>query len=291
MPVTTLGCSTLRVVDPNTSNELLNITATSNPTLIHLNNVDLGYPNVRSNSAPVSGGHGVTDTTQWFADRAITAEMTLPQGDLADAADDTLRAVMGLGRYYLYVQRPAWTAERRVLVRGSTYTCPPGVSRQAQAGWIAPAGLLEDADLSFATLNPQASAQGGFTVPMSVPLIISGGLVSGATLIDVLGTAAAPPIIDIYGPCSDPLFRCVDTGKQMVFTGLSIADGDFLHVDMEARTVTLNNDPSQSRYSRIDLANSQWFTLPTGNGVQVIFSPNTPSGNCQAVLSWRSRWL
>jgi hypothetical protein len=289
---TPLGCTTLRIVDPASGTELLNVYATSNQSLICLNSVDLGFPNVRSVQANISGAHGVTDTTRYFGDRAITAEMTLPQGPAADTALESLAPILDVSqRFYAYVQRPGWSGERRALVRVGTFTCPPGVNRKAQIGWVAPAGLLEDSLLQSVVLNPQASASGGFAVPMQVPLVISGGLVAGASLVNVGGTAPAPPLIDIYGPCSDPLVRCVDTGEQLVFTGLSIADGDFLHIDVENRTILLNGDPSQSRYNRLDVANSSWWSLPARSGVQVVFSPNTPSGNCQAVLAWRSRYI
>jgi hypothetical protein len=286
-----LQATTLRVVTQDGA-ELLNVAATGSSSLICLNNVDLGYPQVREVTTPISGSHGTTDTSQWFGSRLVTTQFTLPERPLTDLAHDQLAGLMAPGlRLWLYVQRPDWATERRILVRGSTFACPPGVMRVAQAGWIAPGGLLEDATQSYVTLNPQADSAGGFEVPMDVPLDISGGLVAGATLIDVGGTVPTPPTIDIYGPCSDPLVRCVDTGKQIVFTGLTIADGDFLHIDMDSKSVLLNGDPSQSRYSRLDIANSDWFTLPNGTGIQVVFSPNTPSGSCQAVLGWRARYV
>jgi hypothetical protein len=96
--------------------------------------------------------------------------------------------------------------------------------------------------------------------------------------------------VDIYGPCSGPLFRVVNTGATLSFSSLSLAAGDYLHIDTAARTITLNNDPSQSRYDALDMATSQWPSLPPGSP-QVVFSPASSSAGCVAVVSWRSTWL
>jgi hypothetical protein len=278
--------STLRLVDPATGVELYSVGPDTWPML---NKLDLGWPVVRTTSTPISGAHGETDTTRYFGARAITAEVTLPQGVAADAALDVLGPLQDPGlRLWLYAQRPGWAGERRIMVRGGGLPCPPGTVRVAQASWVAPAGLFEDAAPSSVTLVPSASASGGFAFPMSFPLTLSAGLVPGASLVDVSGMPVAP-VIDIFGPCSDPLVRCVDTGEQVAFTGFSIADGDYLQVDMAARTALLNGDPAQSRYNRLDFTSSTWWKLPVGVGVRLVFSPTAPSGACQAVVTWHSQ--
>lgn len=256
-----------------------------------LNNIDFGFPNVRNVSAGITGAHGEYDTTKFMGARAITAVVTLPQGPAADTVHDLIAGLMNPRlRLYLYAQRPGWPSERRIVVRGATFTCPPGTNRQAQIGFAAPLGLLEDAAVTSVTLTPTGSATGGFSFPISFPLTFVGGVVSGAALANVGGTIEASPIIDIYGPCTDPLVRCVDTGEQIRFT-MTLNDGDFLRVDMAARTANLNGDPAQPRYQSLDFTTSNWWMLPVGRAVQIVFSPSNPSGGCQAVVSWRSRYL
>lgn len=283
--------STVRLVDPKTGTELVSYGSWTAGGV--LKSIDLGFPAVRESKSNRSGAHGTVDSTRFFGDRAITAEVWMPQPPNTDSAVDQLAGFMNpASRLWLYVQRPNWPQERRTLVRGAAFACPPGVMRVAQAGWVSSSGLFEDAAVQSVTLVPSGTATGGRSYPLVEPRSYVSGLVTGATLIALSGNAPSPPTIDIYGPCSDPMVRCVDTGEQIAFTGLSLAAGDFLRVDMAARTVFLNNDPSQSRYNRLDFAHSTWWQLPAGDpSVQVVFSPFSPSPGCQAVLSWRNQWI
>jgi hypothetical protein len=258
-----------------------------------LNSLDLGYPTVRAVTTAVSGAHGNTDTTRWFGDRAITATFTMPERPWTDSAVDALAGLMDPGRrLWLYVRRPNWASERRILVRPATFTCPPGAMRQAQAGWVAPAGLFEDSTLSAVTLTPSSSTPaGGVAFPLTIPMVLGAGVAPGAAVIEVDGNTATPPTIDIYGPCANPIIRCMTTGQQVSFPSFSVAAGDYLHIDMQARTVTLNNNPAMSRYNKRDLASSSWWSLPTGAAVQVVFIASSPGPSSNAVMSWRSRYV
>jgi hypothetical protein len=281
--------STMRLVDPTTSTELLSVGPFTSTVL---NSLDLAYPDVRGSAQVRSGAHGTNDNTRYVGARSITAQMTLPQGVAADAACDLIAGLCNPGlRLYLYAQRPGWPAERRVMVRGAAFTCPPGTNRQGQAQFTAPLGLLQSVTATTVTLAPAGPSTTGRGVPRSVPSTYTGGLSAGAALVNVDGNVPAPPIVDIYGPCSNPLIRCVDTGAQLSFAGLTLAAGEYLHVDVENHRVWLNGDPTQNRYNALDFASSTWWTLPDTAGVQVLFSADAASGACQAVLSFYPRWL
>ena len=281
--------STLRLVDSVTGAELLSI---GKYTQTILTSLDTGFPSVRSTTSVRSGGHGVFDNTRFVGERAIVAEMVLPAGPAADGAYDTLAGLMSPSRrLYAYMTQAGWSGERRALVSPRTFACPQGNLRKAQAGWSAPAGVIEDAVASQVVLSPSGSAQGGLSFPLAFPDSFATGLVPGAALVTVGGNVDASPVIDMYGPCTNPAFVVVSTGLTIAFTGLTIAAGDFIRVDLAARTVTLNGDPNQSRLNRRDFTVSSWFTLPVGQQVQVAFSPQTPGVGCQAVLTLRNRWL
>ncbi len=279
--------STMRITDL-AGNELYSVGAFT-PTV--LSKLDVGFPTSRAVTTNRSGGNGTSDTTQFWGDRAIVAELTMAAPPNTDSAVDTLAGLMNpAARYYLYMQRPGWTGERRTLVRGASFACPPGTVRLAQAGWVAPSGTLEDSVLSQVGMSPTGSGSGGVTFPVTFPMVFDPGLVPGAAQVNVGGTVPTPIVAYLFGPCSAPLLRCVTTGQQISFGSLSIAAGDYLEVDTGARTATLNSDPNQSRYSAMDFGTSMWWQLPPG-AVQIVFSPSTPSGNCQALVTWRGRWL
>ncbi len=254
-----------------------------------LNRLDLGFPEVRAVSDPLAGGDGEVDSTQYVGARAITAALTLsrPVGPKLDL----LRGLCHPGRrLWLHVARDDWDGERRILVRGNDVAAVPANLTRAQVGWRAPAGLLEAVAADSVTLSPVGNASGGAAYPLTYPVAFNPGLVPGAALLQVGGTVPAPPIIDIYGPCHDPLVRLIGTGEQVRLL-MPVAAGQFVRVDMTARTVLLNGDPNQSRYGRLDFATSSWWALSVGNAVQVVFSPEGPGAGCQAVLRWRRKWI
>jgi hypothetical protein len=234
---------------------------------------------------------GEDDVTTYTGSRAVVAEVTLPATGVG-AVMDTIRGLMHPGRrYWLYVGRDDWPAERMVRVRAATLSMKS--DRQpltAQLGWKAPKPNLMDTTVSSVTLSPLASSSGGFMGPFTGPFSGAAGLVPGASLVTVKGTAPAYPTVDIYGPCDAPVFRVVDTGQQMSFPGLSIAQGDYLHIDVAARSILLNNDPASPRYDRLDFTTASWPTLPPGT-VQVAFSVNSSSSTTQAVVSWFNQYL
>lgn len=254
-----------------------------------LTSLDFGTPDVRDAVTTLSGQDGTNDVTQYAGARAVTAELGIL---VDDGSLDTLRGLLHPGRrYWLYAQKPSWPQERRIRVRGAGLAAPDAAPPlTAQLSWKAPSPTFQDTTLSSVTLNPVGSATGGVSFPVSLPFAFDPGTVPGASILSVGGTVNALPFIDIYGPCSAPLIRVVDTGAQLSFPNLTIAQGDYLHIDVAARAVTLNDDPAQPLYQTLDFASATWPTLPTGSP-EVIFSPASTGPGCVAVVSWRSSWL
>lgn len=278
----------MRLVDPATGNELLSL-STDTEDVGRLLSLDVGFPAVRSVTTFRSKTHGALDSTRYLGDRAITAVLQMPVD--SDAAVDTLAGLLNPQlRLWLYVRRDGWDAERRILVRGAMFSCPPGANRQAQAGWVAPAGLFEDSVLSQLILSPAGTAEGGLSFTFTYPKTYGTGVVPGYAYAQVGGTISAAPQIDVYGPCTSPSIELVGTGQNIVFTGLTVADGNFLRVDLSARTVYLNGDPTLSEYSALDFTVSSWWALPPGQQ-QLLFSPLNAGPGCVAVVSWRNRTI
>lgn len=255
-----------------------------------LTSLDIAFPDVRATSSLKTSQDGTIDTTLYTGARTITAELLLPATGWY-SVEDALRAVLHpAARYYLHVQRPGWASERRILVGGRTYTPDMGQPKRAQIGWSAPLGMFEDLQLTGATLFPSLSgAGGGITLPTPLPFTFTAGTVPGAALVTVAGTAPTPITVDFYGPCTNPSLLL--TGKsQKLALNLSIAAGDFVRVDFDARTIWLNNDQNLSKYASLNFPVSSWWPLPVGHQV-VAFNPATAGVGAQAVVTWRSRWI
>ena len=74
------------------------------------------------------------------------------------------------------------------------------------------------------------------------------------------GNFPAPLTFRVYGPVIDPVVTRVSDGAAMSFT-TTVADGSYLEVDSESRTVKLNGVTNQ--YSTLDVG-STWLEVPAG---------------------------
>lgn len=282
-----------RLVDPTTDVEL--VAVGEDPDGLILTNLDLGFPDVRDVATPFSGADGESDGTRFVGGRAITTEVVCAYEKQADRNRwvDRMSGLMHPGyRLWLYVLVDGWDSERRIKVRGATFsrTAVPPVT--VQMGWKAAAGVFEDSVVSSQVLSPAGGNEGGAAFPRTFPRSYGAGVVPGYAYVDVGGTVATPPWIDIYGPCTSPSVRLIGTGQTIAFTGLTIAAGNFLRVNLDPtqRTVYLNGDPTQSRYGSLNFTISQWWSLPPGPQ-QLLFAPSSPGRGCQAVVSWRNRTI
>lgn len=81
---------------------------------------------------------------------------------------------------------------------------------------------------------------GGTPLPWTLPVTIEApGAASGAATLTVGGTAPADPIVDLYGPSTNPGVRSDTLDREVRFT-LSLADGQFLRIDFRDRSALLD---------------------------------------------------
>lgn len=124
---------------------------------------------------------------------------------------------------------------------------------------------------------------GGFTLPVTLPIVFANSSGGGAALTNN-GNTASHPIVTFTGPLTNPYIRNVTTGLafQLDYT---IPGGSYVVVDMYNKTVLFNGN--QNFINNIDPVNQDWFViepgpnnfiLSTGNnadtgGVDVSFYP------------------
>lgn len=256
---------------------------------IILNSLDIGWPEVRATTSSRPAADGTLDTTQYTAARSLVATITLPE-DGYYAVEDTLRQVMHpANRYYLYVQRNSWPTERRILVSGRTFTPTMGWPKTVQLGWAAPTGTLEGPPAQVVLKPTFGGSEGGIATPVATPVAFATGFLPGAVKLPNDSTAVSPIMIDFYGPCTGPSLVLQSTGEVIAFN-ITLLAGNFLHVDMQARTVNLNGIPSVSRYNSLDFARSAWWTLPPGDQ-QVLYNPSSAGAASAAVITWRPHYI
>ena len=105
-----------------------------------------------------------------------------------------------------------------------------------------------------------SAAAGGMVLPVKFPFTFSPSA-GGTAPVSNVGNRPTPPAFRIYGQCTNPQILLVETGERIVLSG-TVAAGDFLEIDTQRRSVSLNGLTSRNNF--IVPATTEWFELPKG---------------------------
>lgn len=97
----------------------------------------------------------------------------------------------------------------------------------------------------------------GLSLPWILPVIIPGSAASGTVVVTNTGTAPTDPIIDLYGPVTNPRVMNDTLGRELRFKGLTLAEGSFIRVDFKQRTIKLEG--TSDFRSKFDRQLSTWW--------------------------------
>jgi hypothetical protein len=141
---------------------------------------------------------------------------------------------------------------------------------------------VETLDVGFPTVRDQTSALPTRDGDLDYTRLYGPRATATATN---LGNYRAWPVLDIYGPCSNPTVEWVTPAAgSVVFAGLTIAAGHFVRVDTAAQTALLDGSGA-SQYPLIDFRNTRWAGLEPGATV-LRFTPSTSSSPARVVATW-----
>lgn len=131
---------------------------------------------------------------------------------------------------------------------------------------------------SVSTGLPQAS--GGFTLPVTLPILMTGTGAAGALSILNDGDVDAPMLMSVSGPC--PPFAISDQqGRQLVY-GEAVDAGRFLQIDTGSRTALLDGTANR-------VVTGTWPVLrPGANTFQ--FTASAYDAGAQLTIAYRSAW-
>lgn len=133
--------------------------------------------------------------------------------------------------------------------------------------------------------TPLTTATSGLTFPATAPFVFGSGGTGNTMSCANAGTFPTSWVATFTGPLVAPELVHLGTGKRITLSGASLAAGETLVVDSDARTVLLNG--TASRYSWL-APTSQWFSLAAGaNSVMLLGA----SGSGSVSLAWRSAWI
>jgi Concanavalin A-like lectin/glucanases superfamily/Polysaccharide lyase/Phage tail protein len=99
---------------------------------------------------------------------------------------------------------------------------------------------------------------GGLAPPLTPPVTLPDtGEGAGAVTVTNPGNVATEPVIDIYGPVTDPVLSNLSLRKTLAFKGVALDGATFLRVDFYARTVKLQG--TSDYRLKIDWDLSDWW--------------------------------
>lgn len=107
------------------------------------------------------------------------------------------------------------------------------------------------------------------------------------TTIHNAGDFPSPPSLRIHGPGTNPVVK--NAGVPITFSGLTLAAGDYVDVDLLQRTVIDNT--GASRYSTIDFLNTTWWYIyPGDNTVRIDWGSGSTAAS-DLDVTWRDAWV
>jgi hypothetical protein len=130
-----------------------------------------------------------------------------------------------------------------------------------------------------------ASGGGGMTFPATFPLSFGGLPTGGRTNATNQGTFGSYPRFYLHGPLVNPRIANETTGET-IGLDITIAQGDYLLVDTETRSVLANG--TASRYSNLTVDN-EWFDLEPGDNDLRLRAATATAG--YLIAEWRSAYV
>lgn len=244
-----------------------------------------GSPASSSQSTQRSRQAGAWGTPGYLGAQPISLSgfVTAPSADGLQDALDRLKAAVTLDDTILTVVRGSKVRSR--IVRRQDVVDPQEVN-DVTAAWSVGVVALDPRVFAPAVSTASVhlpSVSGGFTFPMSFPMTISATISTGQALLNNPGNTNGPVLVRVNGPMVAPVVIHKQTGLVWS-SSQSLGSGEFLLVDMEARSALLNGQAS-----RINLVTSRgWMPFsPGANEYDVSATSGTGSFVFTAVPAWQ----
>jgi hypothetical protein len=256
---------------------------------------NLGYPVPRTVVDNRPNIDGTDDRTRFFGSRVVSLSVDLI-GDKWTLLDQLSPYMIPGARPFLVFDDAA--QPRRFRLRAadeSKVIQSPTTSQNVFLQWVAPDGVSETVAQAQEVVTASVGVAPGFTFDISFNLNFPPASPSGRVNVFTVGNARCYPVMQLWGPCAFPRIdnlqdvNAAGVPKQLAFD-IALSAGQYLEVDTRERTVLLNGNPNQPRYSTLDFAVSEWWTLASGNNF-VKYFPDSFSGNARAVMLYRCTFL
>jgi hypothetical protein len=261
--------------------------------LLHITEVDYGYPEVREVVDDRPLADGTIDETQHFGSRVVTLTGKVAidwqsrgrRQPLVDALAPFLRPGV---RPWLYSRFDDGKI-KRILLRADQFSRPQIANVQdISLSFKSPTGILEDANEQQLRLVPEIATQGR-TYDLTFDRTYPSG--SGTSWVAINGgNAPADWTAQIFGPCQAPAVVNLTSGEVVDLAGLTLAAGEFVAVSSRDHKVLADGLPESSRWGTVDYRATTWWQLQPGRNV-LRFHCHWWETPAQMLINWRDTSL
>ena len=149
-------------------------------------------------------------------------------------------------------------------------------------------------DPTLATLTIALTSPGGVAVPFvfnaSTGLEFAASDIDTHQAVDNQGDAPTWPTVRIFGPGDDPIVENETMGPQIDLTGLSLAAGDYVDINMQARAIYKYTAIGATYLSILASrsATSDFFYFCPGENILHITMNDITTGS--VVVTWYNRY-
>ncbi|MEV8395607.1 MULTISPECIES: hypothetical protein [unclassified Streptomyces] len=233
--------------------------------------------------------HGAWATPGYLGERPITLAgvIVAPDRTALDDAMERAREAASLSDTLLVVRE---SVPKQALVRRSGRPIIQYLTdTKASYSLLMTAGdprRYETGQQSGSTGLPDVS--GGLTPPITPPVTITATTVAGQIVATNLGSISTRPVLRIDGPVTNPtVFAQYPDGtvRRLAYSE-TIASGEYLTIDVDAKQVILNGTASRRRY-----LSAQWPDIPPKQTVTFQFAATGYNSSALLTATWRSAWL
>ncbi|MCK9597814.1 MAG: phage tail family protein [Sphaerochaeta sp.] len=127
-------------------------------------------------------------------------------------------------------------------------------------------------------------ATGGWSIPWTIPWSIPSTVVAGHVSLTNVGNIAGRMLLRIDGPVVAPVVTHVSSGATLTFaSSMTLAEGEWVDVDMEAKTVLANGTASRNGW----VTSRGWFNFDPGVNL-IAFSAATATDALLTVTAYPS---
>ncbi len=131
------------------------------------------------------------------------------------------------------------------------------------------------------------SVEGGRIFPKTYPKTYGTIQVGGKITCTNNGNFSNLPIVRMYGPLSNPKIRNNNDDAKEILINMEVADGDYLEIDFEEKTIMLNGTTSRYNYLSND---SKWWKIKSGNN-EIEFRDGLGDTDGKAEIIFRHSWI